>query len=108
MLDPYSLFSIGPAKTISSFGDVREVGPDLATLLEFAAEGRLSPEVAWRGSWDRVAEAARALLERRVAGSPGGPGRKRPAGRHGFAGSRDAMGSASGCGVPEAIRDPSR
>jgi NADPH:quinone reductase len=65
---PHSLFSLGAAKTISTFGDVREVGPDLATLLEFAAAGRLSPEVCWRGSWQRVTEAAQALLDRRIAG----------------------------------------
>ncbi|WP_226900388.1 zinc-binding dehydrogenase [Nonomuraea phyllanthi] len=65
---PHSLFSLGPAKTISTFGDVHEFGPDLATLLGFSAAGRLSPEVGWRGSWERVAEAARALLDRRVAG----------------------------------------
>jgi len=65
---PHSLFSLGPAKTISSFGDVHEVGPDLATLLNFAAAGKLSPEVDWRGSWERVTEAARALLDRRIAG----------------------------------------
>ncbi|MFC9974668.1 zinc-binding dehydrogenase [Spirillospora sp. NPDC127200] len=65
---PYSLFSIGPAKTMSTFGDVREVGPDLATLLGFVADGRLSPEVDWRGPWERVTEAARALLDRRIAG----------------------------------------
>ncbi|MCX5380351.1 zinc-binding dehydrogenase [Streptomyces sp. NBC_00091] len=65
---PYSLFSVGPPKTMSSFGDVHEVGPDLATLLEFVAAGRLSPEVDRRGSWERVTEAAQALLERRIQG----------------------------------------
>lgn len=65
---PYSLFSIGPAKTMSTFGDVHDVGPDLATLLDFVAAGRLAPEVDRRDSWERVAEAARALLDRRVAG----------------------------------------
>ncbi|MFE3204962.1 zinc-binding dehydrogenase [Embleya sp. NPDC059237] len=65
---PYSLFSIGPAKTMSTFGDVHDVGPDLATLLDFVAAGRLAPEVDRRDSWERVAEAARALLDRRIAG----------------------------------------
>ncbi|MEU8272154.1 zinc-binding dehydrogenase, partial [Sphaerisporangium sp. NPDC049002] len=65
---PHSLFSLGPSRTMSTFGDVTEVGPDLATLLEFLAAGRLSPEVGWRGPWDRVTEAAGALLGRRVAG----------------------------------------
>lgn len=68
VFEPYSLFSIGPAKTMSTFGDVHEVGPDLATLLEFVAAGRLSAEVDWRGSWERVTEAAQALLDRRIAG----------------------------------------
>lgn len=65
---PYSLFSIGPAKTMSTFGDVREVGPDLGTLLGLVAAGRLSPEIGWRGPWERIDEAARALLDRRIAG----------------------------------------
>ncbi|TDC23942.1 alcohol dehydrogenase [Streptomyces sp. 8K308] len=65
---PYSLFSIGPAKTMSTFGDVREVGPDLAVLLGFVAAGRLSPEIDWRGPWERIDEAARSLLDRRIAG----------------------------------------
>ena len=65
---PHSLFSLGAARTISTFGDVREAGPDLATLLGFVAAGRFSPEVDWRGSWERVTEAARALLDRRIAG----------------------------------------
>ncbi|WP_246148746.1 hypothetical protein [Nonomuraea turkmeniaca] len=53
---------------MSTFGDVHEVGPDLATLLGFVAAGRLSPEVDWRGSWEQVAEAGQALLDRRIAG----------------------------------------
>ncbi|MEV0324536.1 zinc-binding dehydrogenase [Streptomyces sp. NPDC050658] len=65
---PYSLFHVGPAKTMSTFGDVHEVGPDLTTLLAFTAAGRLSPEVDWRGPWERVTEAAQALLDRRISG----------------------------------------
>ncbi|GAB2702146.1 zinc-binding dehydrogenase [Nocardia thraciensis] len=68
VFEPYSLFFVGPAKTMSTFGDVREVGPDLATLLNFAAAGRLSAEVDWRGTWDRLLEARRALVDRRIAG----------------------------------------
>ncbi|WP_280335242.1 zinc-binding dehydrogenase [Nocardia wallacei] len=68
VFDPYSLFFVGAAKTISTFGDVHAVGPDLATLLGFAAAGRLSPEVGWRGIWDDYAEAARALIDRRIRG----------------------------------------
>ncbi|RJL23088.1 alcohol dehydrogenase [Bailinhaonella thermotolerans] len=68
VFEPYSLFFVGEPKTMMTFGDVRKVGPDLGTLLEFMAGGRLSPEVDWRGSWERVTEAARALLDRRIAG----------------------------------------
>ncbi|RDI42651.1 zinc-binding dehydrogenase [Nocardia mexicana] len=68
VFEPYSLFFVGPAKSMNTFGDVREVGPDLATLLEFAAAGRLSAEVDWRGPWERFPEATRALVERRIAG----------------------------------------
>ncbi|MFI6294980.1 zinc-binding dehydrogenase [Nonomuraea sp. NPDC050790] len=68
VFEPYSLFSIGPAKTMSTFGDVREVGPDLATLLGFVAEGRLSPQVGWRGNWTEYDKAAAALLARTIPG----------------------------------------
>ncbi|AYN30582.1 alcohol dehydrogenase zinc-binding domain-containing protein [Streptomyces albus] len=71
---PYSLFFIGPSKTMSTFGDVREVGPGLASLLDFAAAGKLSPGVDWRGSWERVTEAAQALLDPAHRGQ-GGSGR---------------------------------
>ncbi|HEY8480058.1 MAG TPA: zinc-binding dehydrogenase, partial [Spirillospora sp.] len=65
---PHELLFIGPSKTMSTVGDTRDVGPDLATLLRFTAAGRLSPEAGWRGPWENFAEAARALLDRRIAG----------------------------------------
>jgi NADPH:quinone reductase len=43
-------------------------GADIAELLGLVAAGRLDPQVGWRGSWDRAAEAADALRGRRVAG----------------------------------------
>ncbi|MDT7580650.1 MAG: NADPH:quinone reductase [Pseudonocardiales bacterium] len=43
-------------------------GPDIEELLGLVAAGRLDPQVGWRGSWDRAAEAADALRGRRVAG----------------------------------------
>ncbi|WP_286988826.1 hypothetical protein [Thermomonospora sp. CIF 1] len=52
----------------STFGDADEPGPDLAVLLGFVADGGLSPEIGWRGSWERFDEAIQALLERRVPG----------------------------------------
>jgi NADPH:quinone reductase-like Zn-dependent oxidoreductase len=43
-------------------------GPDLAYLTGLLAAGQLDPQIGWRGSWDRAAEAAAALLGRRVRG----------------------------------------
>jgi NADPH2:quinone reductase len=43
-------------------------GPDLAHLVGLLARGALDPQVGWRASWERVHEAAEALLSRRVAG----------------------------------------
>ncbi|ETK36527.1 zinc-binding dehydrogenase [Microbispora sp. ATCC PTA-5024] len=68
VLPPGWNFSLGPARTLSSFGDVSEPGPDLAYLAGLLASGGLSAEVAWRGSWERIGEASRALLGRRLAG----------------------------------------
>jgi NADPH:quinone reductase-like Zn-dependent oxidoreductase len=50
-------FAIGPG-----------FGPDLAALVELVAAGRLDPLVGWRGPWDKVGEAASALLGRTVRG----------------------------------------
>jgi NADPH-dependent curcumin reductase CurA len=44
------------------------VGPDLAYLVGLVAQGRLDPQIGWRGPWDRAPEAAEALLSRRVRG----------------------------------------
>ena len=65
---PYSTFTLGPAKTLSSFGDAADVGADLATLVGLLADGKLVAEVGWRGPWGRVTEATAALSGRRVAG----------------------------------------
>jgi NADPH:quinone reductase-like Zn-dependent oxidoreductase len=45
-----------------------DFGSDLAVLLDLVARDRLDPQIGWRGSWDRVAEAAAALRERRLTG----------------------------------------
>lgn len=63
-----SIFSPGPARTLQSFGDSSNVGPDLSILLELVRTGELSPEIGWRGSWDHIAEAAAELFARRVPG----------------------------------------
>jgi NADPH:quinone reductase-like Zn-dependent oxidoreductase len=44
------------------------IGDDLATLVDLLAKGELDPQIGWRGSWDRAAEAADALLGRQVLG----------------------------------------
>jgi len=66
VFDPYS--TVGPPKTLSSFLNAGEAGPDLATLVKFVADGSLSVEIGWRGTWDRIAEAVRPLSGRRVSG----------------------------------------
>ncbi|HEY4453323.1 MAG TPA: zinc-binding dehydrogenase [Pseudonocardiaceae bacterium] len=58
----------GEPRSIHSFKPGREFGPDLAFLLGLLAAGRLPVEVGWRGSWEHFAEAADALLDRRVPG----------------------------------------
>jgi NADPH:quinone reductase-like Zn-dependent oxidoreductase len=63
---PYS--TIGPAKSLNSFVNEGESDADLAILVQLVAEGSLCAEIGWRGSWERVAEAATALRGRRVSG----------------------------------------
>jgi NADPH:quinone reductase-like Zn-dependent oxidoreductase len=63
---PYA--TVGPARSLTSFVIEGGAGADLATLTELAAEGSLSVEIGWQGSWDRFAEAAEALRGRRVTG----------------------------------------
>jgi len=43
-------------------------GPDLAHLLRLVAAGQLDLQIDWRGPWDKVDEAAAALLGRKVRG----------------------------------------
>ncbi|ACZ90318.1 zinc-binding dehydrogenase [Streptosporangium roseum] len=44
------------------------LGPDLTRLAELVARGALDPGIAWRGTWDKAAEALDALRERRLHG----------------------------------------
>ncbi|MBB4936455.1 D-arabinose 1-dehydrogenase-like Zn-dependent alcohol dehydrogenase [Streptosporangium album] len=53
---------------MNTFGDATGFGEDLSTLLRFVAEGRLRPGVGWRAPWERIADAARELLDRRIPG----------------------------------------
>jgi NADPH:quinone reductase-like Zn-dependent oxidoreductase len=63
---PYS--TVGAPKSLTSFTVTGDRGGDLATVVGLGAEGSLSPEVAWHGSWDRIAEAAQLLFGRRLNG----------------------------------------
>jgi NADPH:quinone reductase-like Zn-dependent oxidoreductase len=63
---PYS--TIGPPKSLTSFVNQGEAGGELATLVRLVAAGKLAVAVGWHGPWERVAEAAEALLGRRVRG----------------------------------------
>ncbi|MFJ8588457.1 zinc-binding dehydrogenase [Streptomyces sp. NPDC093595] len=63
---PYA--TVGPARSLTSFVIEGDAGPDLAVLTELAAEGDLTVEIGWQGSWDSFAEAAEALRGRRVPG----------------------------------------
>src|SRR5262249_60349179 len=63
---PYS--TIGPPKSLTSFLNQGAAGGELATLVQLVAAGRLAVEVGWRGPWQQVAEAAQALVGRRVNG----------------------------------------
>ncbi|MGW3562900.1 zinc-binding dehydrogenase [Streptomyces sp. NPDC000941] len=48
--------------------DVDGLAADLSWLAGLLARGELDPQIAWRGDWTRAAEAAEALLGRRVRG----------------------------------------
>jgi NADPH:quinone reductase-like Zn-dependent oxidoreductase len=63
---PYS--TIGPPKTLTAFLNQGEVASDLTTLVRLVAEGALSVDIAWRGTWERIAEAVEAVQGRRVNG----------------------------------------
>jgi NADPH:quinone reductase-like Zn-dependent oxidoreductase len=44
------------------------VGPDLSTLVRLVEAGSLRVGIAWRGPLSRIAEAADAMLARRLSG----------------------------------------
>jgi NADPH:quinone reductase-like Zn-dependent oxidoreductase len=58
----------GVHKRLEPFTVRAPFGPDLAYLVELLADGQIDPQIGLRTSWDDVAEAAEALLDRRVAG----------------------------------------
>ena len=66
VFSPYA--TVGPSKMLTSYVNEFAAAEDLAELVRLVAEGTLVPEISWRGSWERFAEAADALRGRRVAG----------------------------------------
>jgi NADPH:quinone reductase len=58
----------GGRTRIEAFTVGPRFGPDLAFLVGLVARGELDPQVDWRGRWDKAADAAAALLDRRVRG----------------------------------------
>ena len=56
-------------RTFFLFGDpATDFSADLTWLAAEVAAGRLDPGISWRGPWTRYAEAAQALLDRRLHG----------------------------------------
>ncbi|MEV8393005.1 MULTISPECIES: zinc-binding dehydrogenase [unclassified Streptomyces] len=58
----------GGHRRIEVFTVDAPIGADLAYLVGLLDQGLLDPQLGWRGSWERAAEAAEALLGRRVQG----------------------------------------
>jgi NADPH:quinone reductase-like Zn-dependent oxidoreductase len=65
---PYAF--VGPDRSIMGFMMLQHgpVGEDLQYLVGLLAGGMLDPQIDWRGSWDRAAEAEQLLLARKIAG----------------------------------------
>jgi NADPH:quinone reductase-like Zn-dependent oxidoreductase len=60
--------TVGPAKSLVAFQASGAFGGDLAYLLDLVADGRLTVDVGWRGSWRTFDEAVAGLLGRTFAG----------------------------------------
>jgi hypothetical protein len=58
----------GGGTRIETFAVGPGFGPDMAFLVGLVAAGELDPQVDWQGPWDKVGEAAGALLGRTVRG----------------------------------------
>ncbi|MBP1819777.1 zinc-binding dehydrogenase [Mycobacterium sp. OAE908] len=58
----------GVHKRLEPFTVRAPFGPDLGYLVELLVAGEIDPQIGLRTSWDEVADAAEALLDRRVAG----------------------------------------
>jgi NADPH:quinone reductase len=58
----------GVRKRLEPFTVRTPFGPDLAYLVELLAAGEIDPQIGLRTSWNEVAKAAEALLDRQVPG----------------------------------------
>jgi NADPH:quinone reductase-like Zn-dependent oxidoreductase len=58
----------GGGTRIEAFSMGKEVGRDLAYLLELVKADKLDPQIGWRGGWEQVGDAVAALVGRRVLG----------------------------------------
>ena len=63
---PYG--TVGMRRSIEAFTMGGHLAADLGYLAALLAQGKLDPQIGWRGNWERVDEAAQALLGRQVAG----------------------------------------
>jgi NADPH:quinone reductase-like Zn-dependent oxidoreductase len=63
---PYA--TVEPAKSLVSFQAGNGYAPDLEYLLKLVAEGKLTVDIGWRGSWNQFDQAAAALFGRQVTG----------------------------------------
>ena len=66
VLQPYQ--TVGAQRRLEAFDMGNGLGADLGFLVALLAEGAVDPQVGWRGSWESIADAAHAVLGRRVAG----------------------------------------
>jgi NADPH:quinone reductase-like Zn-dependent oxidoreductase len=67
-IDFEQLRNRAPGARVEAFTVGPRFGPELAYLVSLLEAGELDPQVGWRGPWDRIEEAAAALLGRRVRG----------------------------------------
>ncbi|MBB5776687.1 zinc-binding dehydrogenase [Nonomuraea jabiensis] len=59
---PNSTFSLGPARSLNSFGDVTAPADDLAHLLALVAAGELSVDIGLNSSWEDLEDVKAAQL----------------------------------------------
>ena len=91
------------AAAIEAFTVGPGFGPDLAYLIGLVAAGQLDPQIGWRGPWDKVGDAAAALLGTRGArqGGAGGVDVSTLAGQRVV-----VVGGTSGMGLATVTRRP--